>query len=198
MLTFISLIDDKAVNRESFAPDQYREECIRSIMTDMCNTLYVIIICTIKGTFDNNITLLKTLCEVRCQQVKKTMDSIYEATLVGSNPTNLNKLRLSQQLRALNKIGEWLDIKPGQSNTVEFAKNNQLILELESCKGFYDTILNGTKSDYQNFNKVTLNITDKDKFKTFKQRLFQFSNVGDFNSLIFWTFRESSFMLWHG
>ncbi len=173
MLTFISIIDDKSVNKESSMPKTFRRQCLKSIITDMCNTLYVIIVSMINNTFDHNIIRLKSLCELRSQYVKKVIDATYESTLVSSNPTNMNKLRLSQQLRGLNKIGEWLDLGQGQANTVEFAKNNQLILELESCKGFYDTILNGN-SDFQNFNKVTLNVSDKDKFKTFKQRLKDF------------------------
>ena len=170
MLTFISIVEDKAIRDEEKIPDDFEMAILHTLVTDMCNTLYVVNICTINNKFDNDITLLRTLCEIRTQHVKKMIDTFYDINVVTTNPTNLNKLRLSQQLRSLNKIGEWLDINPGQANTVEFAKNNQVILELEACKGFYDTILNGT-SDYQNFNKVTVNVTDKDKFKTFKERL---------------------------
>jgi len=169
MLTLMFVIEDKSIDSTVNYKELFQVEARVLILTDMCNTLYTIIINKMLEKISNNT--LKTLCEVRIQYVKKAMNVIYKKLEISTNPSNINKVRLAQQLKALNTIGSWIEIAPNEEN---FSDNNQLILELESCKGFYDTMLH-SRADYQNYNlnlnKVTINITDKDKYKTFKQRL---------------------------
>ena len=169
-----------------------KNQCMDAIITDMCNVTYMFLGTSDLQSVENMALPLRDVDNLerflidRNIHLKTTLAKLYKQYEIIVE--NIEEFKINHQIKVLNKICSMLDIQgdTNTTNTTNFYNDYQLILDMDSVNNFKNYIVEkvinvhhsqvngstnqGNNDKKINYNKVTLNIANKEKYNIIKEK----------------------------